>query len=178
MARAVIFDRDGVINRLVWHEGRYTSPWTTNEFKVYSGVKEAIASLKKKGYIILVATNQPGLAYGEVSREAYASMCQQVFELGVCEIFTCDHPLDSTCDCRKPKPGLLLNAARKYDLSLRESYFVGDNESDMQAAAAAGCKGILLRTLLNVDTQAAHEIGMLGLLPAVIPNVPRTPARQ
>jgi D-glycero-D-manno-heptose 1,7-bisphosphate phosphatase len=144
--KAVFLDRDGVLN----HEmGDYIRRF--EDFHVLDNF-DALKTLQQRGYMLIVATNQGGLAKGWYSEKELAKMhtrLKQVYaENGVefTDVFYCPHHPDFTgdCDCRKPKPGLLLQGIEKYNIDPKKSYFIGDRERDMEAAAAAGVKGILI----------------------------------
>jgi D,D-heptose 1,7-bisphosphate phosphatase len=154
--RAVFLDRDGTINRLC---GFITRP---EDFELLEGVVEAIRKINMAGYLAIVITNQPVIARGEASLEDLELIHNKMeAELGqagafVDDIFFCPHHPDRgypgerpeykiDCDCRKPKPGLILRAAKKYNIDLSKSYMAGDDEKDVQAAKAAGCKPVYLR---------------------------------
>jgi len=144
--KAVFLDRDGVLNREI---GDYVCRF--EDFELLDNF-DALKSLQDKGYLLLVATNQGGLAKGWYSEDELAKMHlhlkETYFEHGVriTDIFYCPHHPDFTgdCDCRKPKPGLLLQGIQKYDIDPARSYFIGDRERDVEAGIAAGVKGILI----------------------------------
>jgi D-glycero-D-manno-heptose 1,7-bisphosphate phosphatase len=144
--KAVFLDRDGVLN----HEmGDYIR--RIEDFQILDNF-DALKTLQQKGYLLIVATNQGGLAKGWYSEDELAKMHNALKlaygEHGVefTDIFYCPHHPDFTgdCDCRKPKPGLLLQGIEKYDIDPARSYFIGDRERDMEAAVAAGVTGILI----------------------------------
>ena len=149
--RAVFFDRDGTINRYV---GFLRS---LDEFELIPDTVEKIRWANNNGYLAIVVTNQPVIARGEVTWDElsliHKKMETLLGEKGVYvdDIFICPHHPDKgfegevaaykvNCDCRKPKPGLLLQAAAKYNIDLSESFMVGDSDNDRKAAEAAGCK--------------------------------------
>ncbi len=151
--KAVFLDRDGVLN----HEmGDYVC--RLEDFELLDNF-DALKTLQDKGYLLIVATNQGGLAKGWYTEQELAKMhlhLRKVYaEHGVefTDIFYCPHHPDFTgdCDCRKPKPGLLLQGIEKYDIDPARSYFIGDRERDMEAAAAAGLKGILVNSDQPLD---------------------------
>lgn len=162
----VYWDADGVvvpeIDRGNGHERKFGARWTSahtmDEFRVVDGMEEIIAGIHAKKYRAIIITNKPALAYGEMLPGVYAEMCRILRGKGFDDIFTCPHALDSGCSCRKPKPGLLLKAARKWSSPLQRSVFVGDRETDLMAAKAAGCVGVLLDSPRNKDVRTAHRI--------------------
>jgi D-glycero-D-manno-heptose 1,7-bisphosphate phosphatase len=157
--RAVFLDRDGTINQLInQSNGFVTRP---EELTLLEGAAEAIARINRLGYLAIVITNQPVIARGEASLEDLDAIHNKMeTELGkagayVDDIFFCPHHPDRgfpgerpeykiDCPCRKPKPGLILEAAKKYHIDLSQSYMVGDDTRDVRAGLAAGCKTVLL----------------------------------
>jgi len=158
--KAVFLDRDGVLNREM---GDYVR--RVEDFEVLDNF-ETLKTLQDRGYLLIVATNQGGLAKGWYSEDELAKMHSQLkkmyAEYGVqfTDIFYCPHHPDFTgdCDCRKPKPGLLLRGIEKYNLDPSKSYFIGDRERDMEAAAAAGVNGILV----DSDQPLSEILGMIA----------------
>ena len=144
--KAVFLDRDGVLNCEI---GDYVCRF--EDFKLLDNF-DALKTLHDRGYLLIVATNQGGLAKGWYSEDELAKMHnhlkEKYLEHGVkfTDIFYCRHHPDFTgdCDCRKPKPGLLLQGIKKYNLDPSKSYFIGDRERDIEAANGAGVKGILI----------------------------------
>lgn len=148
--RAVFFDRDGTLNRYI---GFLRRP---EELVLTSRAIEAVRRANRAGYLAILVTNQPVIARGEVTHEELSAIHNRLETLlgeggaYLDDIFYCPHHPDKgfpgerpeykiDCTCRKPRPGLLLAAAEKYNIDLRESYMVGDSESDRQAGLAAGC---------------------------------------
>ena len=143
--RAVFLDRDGVINRMFVRDGRPFAPTTLEQFAILPGVVEAIAALKNTGFRVIVATNQPDVGAGKVAREIVEAMNARVQqECRVDDVRVCYHTEADRCACRKPKPGLLVDAARDWFLDLRASYMVGDRWRDIVAGHAAGCRTVLI----------------------------------
>jgi D-glycero-D-manno-heptose 1,7-bisphosphate phosphatase len=157
--KAVFLDRDGVINELVYHQeqGIIDSPFTEEQFRLLPGVSEAINRFHYMGYKVIVASNQPSIAKGHVSWETFGQirekMRRELAEEGAFidqEYYCFHHPearvdnLRSDCDCRKPKPGMLLQAASDMRVDLSRSWLIGDNLTDIKAGKEAGCRTILL----------------------------------
>lgn len=142
--RAVFLDRDGVINRAILRNGKPYPPGSLEELEIAEGCAEALNALKACGLLLIVVTNQPDVARGKQSREAVQCMHEVlVSTLPIDEILTCFHDdKDNACDCRKPKPGLLLQAARKHALELSDSFLIGDRWRDIDAAHAVGCRAV------------------------------------
>ncbi len=156
--RAVFLDRDGTINKYVGFLRNI------DDFELIDGVAERIRKINQSGYLAIVVTNQPVIARGEVTwaqlREIHDKMETLLGEKGayVEDIFVCPHHPDRgfpgevaeykvDCDCRKPKPGMLLRAAERYNIDLSESWMVGDSERDMEAGRRAGCH---VKRVINV----------------------------
>ena len=147
LQRAVFLDRDGVINRAITRDGLPFPPMSLGDFKILPGVPEACVKLKSAGFLLVVATNQPDVGRGIVPRELVEAMnaqMQKVIQLDRIEI--CFHPGRgaSDCDCRKPKPGMLLRAAKELNIDLAQSWMVGDRWRDIDCGHAAGCKTIFI----------------------------------
>lgn len=150
MNRAVFLDRDGVINKAIIKDGKAYSPRTLSEFKIIKDIAEDIARIKKAGYLVIVVTNQPDIARGIIKRSEVDKMSEAIrANLDVDEILVCPHDDRDDCDCRKPKPGLILRAVDKDKIDLKKSFVVGDGWKDMGAAQAAGCRGILIQAIYN-----------------------------
>lgn len=140
MRRAVFLDRDGVINQAIVREGRPYPPQSVAEMEILEGVREALASLRGAGFLNIVVTNQPDIATGMQKTEVVEAMNQRLInELALDEIKVCRHSDADRCDCRKPKPGMLLQAAREFDIDLKRSFMIGDRWRDVAAGQAAGC---------------------------------------
>jgi D,D-heptose 1,7-bisphosphate phosphatase len=157
--KAVFLDRDGVINELIYnHEhGIIDSPYNAAQFRLLPGVGEAIKIIQGKGYKAVLVSNQPGMAKGFMSQETFEEIGQKMrAELATAgvnldgEYYCLHHPeagverFRMDCECRKPKPGLLLQAARDMDIDLSQSWMIGDGLTDVQAGKQAGCRTILL----------------------------------
>jgi D-sedoheptulose 7-phosphate isomerase len=143
--RAVFLDRDGVINRAFVRDGKPVPPPTLQELEVLPGVPEALRDLKQHGYELLVVTNQPDVGRGKQSRQALDAMHKLLSDrLPIDDILVCTHSDADKCDCRKPLPGMLLEAARKHNVDLAASFMVGDRWRDIEAGYNAGCKTILI----------------------------------
>lgn len=143
--RAVFLDRDGVLNEAIVRDGRPYSPATVDELKVVPDAAAALGRLKSAGFLLIVVTNQPEVARGTQSRAMVEAINAAVAaQLPLDGFFTCWHDDRDNCPCRKPKPGLLEEAARKLEIDLRRSFLVGDRWRDIDAGAAAGCRTVLI----------------------------------
>lgn len=158
--KAVFLDRDGVLNKEL---GDYVT--RVEDFVVLDNF-EVLKTLQNRGYLLIVATNQGGLAKGWYTEEELGKMHtklrEQYKEHGVefTDMFYCPHHPQFTgdCDCRKPKPGLLLQGIAKYNIDPALSYFIGDRERDVEAGTAAGVKGILI----NSDQPISDVLEMIA----------------
>ena len=145
MNRAVFLDRDGVINRAYVREGRPYPPSSMAEVEIFSGVPEALMALRKAGFLLIIVTNQPDVARGITTREAVEEINKHLYlNLAIDEFCTCFHDTNDGCDCRKPRPGALLAAAKRHSIILESSYMVGDRWVDIEAGQRAGCKTIFI----------------------------------
>jgi D-sedoheptulose 7-phosphate isomerase len=144
-SRAVFLDRDGVINRVVVREGKPFPPATLQELEILPGVLEALHQLKQHGYKLVVVTNQPDVRRGTQSQATVEAMHQALSaRLPLDDILVCYHTDQDKCDCRKPLPGMLLEAARKHNIDMATSFMVGDRWRDIEAGYNAGCRTILI----------------------------------
>ena len=161
--RAVFFDRDGVVNKVILRDEKPFSPRTLEEFVLTEGVRETVSILKRKGYKAILISNQPEVARGRITRDTLDQMMQRVNgEVALDDIFICLHDDDDHCVCRKPKPGMILEASRKWKIDLRASYVIGDTWKDMEAGKAAGCKTILLDAVYNRDVRSDFRVTSLA----------------
>lgn len=143
--RAVFLDRDGVLTRSETREGKPFAPRRLEDLELLPGVIEATRELKSAGWRLVVVTNQPDVATGKLDRAVLDAMHERLRrELPLDDIRVCCHVDADACACRKPKPGLLLDAAREMGLSLAESFMVGDRWRDVSAGKAAGCRTIFV----------------------------------
>jgi D-glycero-D-manno-heptose 1,7-bisphosphate phosphatase len=143
--RAVFIDRDGVLVIPEFRDGRSFAPRTLDDFRIYPGAPESARRLKDAGFSLVVVTNQPDVGDGLVDmatvEEMHRKLCDAV---SVDAIEVCYHTSADNCDCRKPKPGMLLRAAERMSLDCGRSIMIGDRWSDVEAAKAAGCKSIFV----------------------------------
>jgi len=143
--RAVFLDRDGVLNRAPVRDGRPQSVVSVEEVELLPGVPEACAMLRDAGFSLIVVTNQPEVARGRVSRDAVEAIHEFLrARLPLDEVRVCYHDDAEGCNCRKPKPGMLLEAARDRGVDLARSFMVGDRWRDIEAGRRAGCKTVFI----------------------------------
>jgi D-glycero-D-manno-heptose 1,7-bisphosphate phosphatase len=167
MKKAIFLDRDGVINHTLFKMGKQRAPYTLEEFKFIDGVPEAIAAFKKAGFILIVVTNQPDVARGWVSMDQVNLLNHHVHShLSVDEIMACFHTEKDNCECRKPKPGMILSAAQKFGIDVTQSFMVGDRMSDVDAGKRAGCRSILVGQAESDVATVLPDYECLNLLEA------------
>jgi D-sedoheptulose 7-phosphate isomerase len=143
MRKAVFLDRDGVLNRAVVRDGRPYPPASPAEVEILPGVAEACATLHEAGFLLIAVTNQPDVARGAQRRETVEAINRALqARLPLDDVRVCYHDDGDHCACRKPQPGLLLQAARDWDIDLPGSFVVGDRWKDIQAGRRAGCQAI------------------------------------
>jgi D-glycero-D-manno-heptose 1,7-bisphosphate phosphatase len=140
---AVFLDRDGVLNEAFVRDGVPTPPRSVEEFRVLPGVARACADLKRAGFVLVVVTNQPDVARGKLAAAAVGRMHERLRRcVPLDEICVCMHDDSDGCACRKPQPGMLLDAAGRLNLDLARSAGVGDRWRDVEAARRAGVRAI------------------------------------
>ena len=159
MKKAVFLDRDGVINKVIIKDGKAYSPRDFSEFEFIENIAEQIKKIKGAGYYIIVVTNQPDIARGEMDISELNKMTKSIkANLSVDEISICPHDDIDNCNCRKPKPGMLVDAAKRFEIDLTTSFLIGDGWKDMEAAKNAGCMGILIDTLYNKGVDCFRRV--------------------
>jgi D-glycero-D-manno-heptose 1,7-bisphosphate phosphatase len=138
--RAAFLDRDGVINANVLRDGRPVAPTRLDELRILPGVREAMTKLKSAAFKVIVVTNQPDIATGRTSRAIVEAMHRELRRrLPIDDIRICPHTIAEACNCRKPKPGMLVDAAAEHGICLKQSFIIGDRISDIEAGFSAGC---------------------------------------
>jgi D-glycero-D-manno-heptose 1,7-bisphosphate phosphatase len=167
--RAVFLDRDGVINECKVVDGKPYPPLSVEEFVILPGVAEACSALKDAGVILVVATNQPDVGRGTLKQqvvEAIHAHMQSMLPLDRIEV--CYHPGQgaSNCDCRKPKPGMLLRAARELNIDLQRSWMIGDRWRDIDCGHAAGCRTVFIDYGYNEPLRQQPDFRAANLLEA------------
>ena len=156
--KTIFLDRDGVINKEVEYLFRIA------DFKFNEGVFDACLYFQNLDYKIIIISNQSGIARGYYSERDYLELTKWMLDqfnikgISILDIFYCPHGPESTCDCRKPKPGMLIEAKNKYNISMKDSWMIGDSESDIKAANAAGISNtILVRSGHRVDESNSNS---------------------
>lgn len=165
MTKAIFLDRDGVINQKP-EEGNYITSW--DDFHILPGVAEGVSLLKQAGYAVIVVTNQRCVAKGLLTvadlEKIHEQMTQALLRDGakLDAIYYCPHDYEPSCNCRKPAPGMLLDAAKVHGVDLSSSWMVGDSEIDMQAGKSAGCKTLRILPERENQTAVEHDPGIGG----------------
>ena len=145
MRRAVFLDRDGVVNRAVLRDGKPYPPSSLADLRLLPGVREACRLLREAGFALILITNQPDIARGTANAGEVGEIHSRLRRfLQLDDVRVCPHDDDARCDCRKPKPGLLLDAAETWNIDLESSFLVGDRWRDVEAGHRAGCQTIFL----------------------------------
>jgi D-glycero-D-manno-heptose 1,7-bisphosphate phosphatase len=143
--KAAFLDRDGVLNRPLVRAGRPYPPRKLEELEILPGAVEACARLRRASLTLIVVTNQPDIARGSTTLAEVQAINAALRErLDVDDVRVCPHDDSDHCGCRKPAPGLLLDAARDHHIDLSRSFMVGDRWRDIEAGRRAGCRTILI----------------------------------
>lgn len=141
--KAVFLDRDGVINRSLVRNGKPFAPTHDSEFEVLPGVLQALDKLRMAGYLNIVVTNQPDVSTGVQSFQTLQTLNAHILKnLAIDAIKVCIHIDADKCNCRKPLPGLILQAAEEFGIDISSSFMVGDRWRDVAAGQQAGCRDI------------------------------------
>ena len=143
--QAVFLDRDGVLNRSVVRDGKPHPPADATEMELLPGVAGACSALHEAGFLLIVVTNQPDVARGAATRAQVEAINSALSgQLPLDDVRVCYHDDPDSCSCRKPKCGLLRDAARDWDIDLSASFMVGDRWKDIEAGHRAGCRTIFV----------------------------------
>lgn len=152
LRKAIFFDRDGVLNK---EKKDYVK--TISELEIFPSIVEPIKKFNKKGFLIVVITNQSAINRGLTTEQNVSDIHAQIQEFlkkngaHIDSFYYCPHKPDESCMCRKPKPGLILKAANDLKINLKTSWLIGDNETDIQAATAAGCKSFKINSSSELE---------------------------
>ena len=143
--KAIFFDRDGVLNKSVIVNRKPYPPKTVAEVIIPDGVKESVLELKKMGFTLIVITNQPDIARGSTTYKAVNDINDFLkTNLLLDDVYCCTHDDSDNCTCRKPKPGMIIEAEKKWNINLEKSFLIGDRWKDIQAGKNSGLKTILI----------------------------------
>jgi D-glycero-D-manno-heptose 1,7-bisphosphate phosphatase len=145
MKKAVFLDRDGVLNHVILKNRKPYPPIDLDGVQIIEGVKKFINAFQKANWLVIVVTNQPDVSRNLISKETVEKINSYLKStLQFNEIYACYHDNHDFCDCRKPNPGMLVAAAKKNNIILKNSYMVGDRWSDIEAGIKAGCKTVFI----------------------------------
>lgn len=156
--KGIFLDRDGVLSKVVFRGEKPCSARTLEEFEIFPFAAACLERLHRAGYVLLVITNQPDIARGKMALETLEGMNRILLEklggeAGVRKVYFCPHDGPDLCPCRKPQPGMILQGAKEWGLDLKQSFVIGDRETDAEAGKNAGCKTLLLRTPFNTEAR-------------------------
>ena len=150
--KTIFLDRDGVINKEINYLHKI------DDFEFIDGIFDVCLYFQSLGYKIIIITNQSGISRGYYTVSDYQKLTQWILEqfqhknVNILDVFHCPHGPDSTCDCRKPKPGMFLKAKAKHNIDMEKSWMIGDKERDIIAANSAGIDNtILIRSGHRID---------------------------
>ena len=173
MIRCVFFDRDGIVNRSPG-AGVYVEHWAA--LHLLPEFVDVLRTVEQRGYAAVIVTNQRGIALGRMTSATVDDMhrrlralLKETHGLELLDILYCPHD-EGVCECRKPRPGLLLEAARRHAIDLRRSWMVGDSATDVEAGRRAGCRTILVGEP-DSSTQPDVRVDTMAELPSVIANL-------
>jgi len=150
MRKAVFLDRDGTIAKDVSYCRR------PEDFELLPGATEGIRLLNENGYKVIIITNQSGIGRGYftevVLKDIHKKMMAVLAVSGayIDDIYYCPHLPEDDCDCRKPKPGMVIKAVREHDINIAESYFIGDKIQDIETGQAIACRTVLISSPAEV----------------------------
>jgi D-glycero-D-manno-heptose 1,7-bisphosphate phosphatase len=167
--RALFLDRDGVVNHLVYYDSHreWESPRSVADLRLIEGAVEALREVNARHWLLFLITNQPSYAKGKCSLEELERVHREVLQrleraaVTISDSFVCYHHPDSKlpgygpCECRKPSPHFILDAAKRYDVDLSRSWMAGDSDTDVEAGKRAGCR----TALLNYEHSAVKRGG-------------------
>jgi D-glycero-D-manno-heptose 1,7-bisphosphate phosphatase len=147
MKKAVFIERDGILNHAREGHNTQISPLTVEDFRIDHAAKTPLLELKEAGFLLIVTTNQPGLSRGYQSRRELDSMHTLLRKaLPIDDLMICPHDESDYCPCRKPRPGLFIEAAFKWHLDMDRSFVISDKWQDAEAARLVGCTSLLLKS--------------------------------
>jgi len=159
----VFLDRDGVINKVVFRDGKPAAPRDAAEFEIEPDVDREAQRLSDAGFKVFVVTNQPDIARGLLTPANLQAMTEILMErLTLDGVKICPHDDSDGCKCRKPHPGMLVELSREHDIDLSGSYIVGDSWKDMQAGRTAGSTSIILDRCYNREVPADFRAANLA----------------
>jgi D-glycero-D-manno-heptose 1,7-bisphosphate phosphatase len=149
MKRALFLDRDGIVDELVYYEssGEWEAPRRPGDIRMIEGARDALQRFAEAGWLLFFVTNQPNVAKGKAAQadvEAVHEAIVRTLAVPVTRSYLCFHQAEDRCECRKPSPLFLREAAREFAVDLAESWMAGDQDSDLLCGRAAGCRVALI----------------------------------
>ena len=163
LKKAVFFDRDGVINRLIKRDGSLYSPQKFSDFTINEESVNTIRKVKELGFMLIVISNQPDISRRKLEQSELDKMTKILLDkTDIDDVFYCTHDDRDNCNCRKPKPGLFHLAQNKYNINFGHSIMVGDTWKDVEAAKNAGIHMFLLDKDYNQDIQNVERINKIS----------------
>lgn len=147
MRRALFLDRDGVLDELVEYDAAWEAPRTLADLRMIDGVSAPLRRFVDAGWLLFIVTNQPNVAKGKATREDVEAINEEVLrrlDVPVARAYVCFHQAEDRCECRKPSPYFLREAAREFGVDLSSSWMVGDQDSDLLCGRNAGCRVALI----------------------------------
>ena len=162
MKRALFLDRDGVLDELVFYESHqeWEAPREVGDLRMIDGVREPLLRFADAGWLLFIVTNQPSHAKGKVARESLQRVHDEVvrrLDVPIARSYICFHHPQDRCECRKPSPFFLREAAREFDVDLERSWMAGDQDSDLACGRAAGCRVALIESRGAENKRGAIE---------------------
>ncbi len=176
MKKAIFVERDGILNLTKVERQVQMGPRTLEELEINTAALAVCEHLKSAGFLLVATTNQPGISTGTVSRrelDRIHTLLRQRFMLD--DILVCPHDPDDGCSCRKPQPGLFMEAAFKWHIDLERSFVISDKWQDARAARAVGCTSMLLQ---SPWIGSGHHDFVLSSLPAIAGKILQLQARH
>jgi D-glycero-D-manno-heptose 1,7-bisphosphate phosphatase len=165
--RAVFLDRDGVLNRVTVRDRKPYPPDSLSGLELLPGVPEALEQLKSARFALVVVSNQPDVARGTIKRDVVDAIHARLAEmLPIDRIMVCYHDAPDQCECRKPRPGMLLDSAKELQIDLASSYMVGDRWRDMEAGRRAGCTTFFIDYGYDEERPAHYDFRVASLAEA------------
>jgi len=168
MTRAVFLDRDGVLNEAIVRDGHPYSPETIEDLAIVPDAVEALGKLHSHQFQLIVVTNQPDIARGKIAREQVMQINRHICSvLPIDAVEVCEHDDADRCDCRKPKPGMLIRAAERGKIKLSESFMIGDRWRDVEAGRRARCRTVLIDKGYSEGLQSQPDVVVNNLSEAI-----------
>ena len=166
--KAIFLDRDGVIVKSNVINGKPFAPTSLTDFRLLPNTSKNILLLKKYNFKVIVVTNQPDVAKGALSLNTLNKMNDLLYSKAKIDLISvCIHSDADNCKCRKPKNGLILNAAKKYNIDLKKSYLIGDRKKDIDAGVASNCKTIFIDRNYKEDKPINYDYKVSSLQKAI-----------